>query len=214
MGIGKKQYQHLATLGPPLFAHGRGGLVVRARLGAAKKKKTEKRTIVTFLVSPPSQYTCVPTRTARGPSSAAGCCRLDYDLCIALRCFASLSRGGASDGAWADEFPSTWVAVVPERMSWSFRHIRSVTEDFGPCCRDGQAEAVRLTIIRRRRRTQFERTALHEPTDVSTTISTHRPPQREREPTPARHLAARPGPHFMESGAGGESSQLFYHNAI
>lgn len=99
MGIGKKQYQHLATLGPPpLFAHGRGGLVVRARLGAAKNKKTEKRTIVTFLVSPPSQYTCVPTRTARGPSSAAGCCRLNYDLCIALRCFALLCESVARRG--------------------------------------------------------------------------------------------------------------------
>lgn len=73
--------------------------------------------------------------------------------CVALRCFASLSRGGASDGARADELPSTWVAVVQERTSWSFRHIRSVTEDFGPYCHDGQAEAVRLTIIRRRRRT-------------------------------------------------------------
>lgn len=133
----------------PLFAHGPGGIVVRARLGVAKKK-TEKRTIVTFLVSPPSQYTCVPTRTAHGPSSAAGC-RLDYDLCTALRCFASLSRGGASDEAWADELPSTWVAVVAERTSWFSRYIRSVTEDFGPCCCDGQADAGRLTIIRRRR---------------------------------------------------------------
>lgn len=85
MGTGKKHYQHLATLGPPFSPTGAGGFVDRTRLGAAKKKKTEKRTIVTIVVSPSSQYTCVPTRTARGPFPAAGC-HLFYDLCTALHC--------------------------------------------------------------------------------------------------------------------------------
>lgn len=106
MGIGKKYYQHRRHLGP-LFAyepvHGRG---CGGRLGTTwvcEEKKMEKRTIVPFLVSPLSQYTCVcppePSVVLLQRRDAG----LSTVCALPLHC-ESVARK-ASNEAWAGEPP-------------------------------------------------------------------------------------------------------------
>lgn len=174
MGIGKKYYQHRRHLGP-LFAyepvHGRGG---GGRLGTTwvcEEKKMEKRTIVPFLVSPLSQYTCV----CPPEPSVVLLQRRDAGLSTvcALRHIASLSRGRQATKRGRASLPSACAVVVPERTSWSFRYSRLAKGQTRRPMLSWWAGAGRMMAIRRRRR-QFERTALHKLTDVPTTISTCR----------------------------------------
>lgn len=94
MGIGKKQYQHLATLGPPFSSAGAGGFVVRARLGAAKEK-TGKRTIYCNGFSQSSFAIHLCAHQNRPWSFLCG--RLPAFLrfvhCIALLCESVVRRG-------------------------------------------------------------------------------------------------------------------------